>query len=247
MVFYFTSDVVEPPAFIYVGKDKEESSSTQKYLPTPIAALKLIQWLFVDEDLIKYGLENDVWVREMRHGKTQLFHVDNLSSAHVYLRLNEGQTWEDIPPKLLEDCAQLTKANSIEGNKKDNVSIIYTPWSNLLKSASMATGQVSFHSTKQTKKIFVPARQNPIVNRLNKTKVEKHPDLKAEKEEHLAKIRKEQRKVREEKRTAEKKERREREELKWQKEHAYDDLMSEENVVQSNNQDRDESYLDDFM
>ncbi|KAI1961002.1 hypothetical protein LOZ58_003488 [Ophidiomyces ophidiicola] len=233
MVFYFTSDVVEPPAFIYVGKDKEEN-----------------------EDLIKYGLENDVWYVFLGHlslpnpvwtDHPGFFHVDNLSSAHVYLRLNEGQTWEDIPPKLLEDCAQLTKANSIEGNKKDNVSIIYTPWSNLLKSASMATGQVSFHSTKQTKKIFVPARQNPIVNRLNKTKVEKHPDLKAEKEEHLAKIRKEQRKVREEKRTAEKKERKEREELKWQKEHAYDDLMSEENVVQSNNQDRDESYLDDFM
>ncbi|EFW23375.1 hypothetical protein CPSG_01274 [Coccidioides posadasii str. Silveira] len=175
------------------------------------------------------------------------FHVDNLSSAHVYLRLNEGQSWENIPQDLLEDCAQLTKANSIEGNKKDNVTIIYTPWSNLLKTASMATGQVSFHNPKLTRKIFVPARQNPIVNRLNKTKIEKFPDLRAEKEEYLSKIRREERKRREEKRATEKRERKEREELKWQKEHAYDDLMNEENVQQSSNQNRDESYLDDFM
>lgn len=43
------------------------------------------------------------------------FHVDNLSSAHVYVRLPEGESWEDMPKPLLEDCAQLTKANSIEG------------------------------------------------------------------------------------------------------------------------------------
>ena len=43
------------------------------------------------------------------------FHVDNLSSAHVYLRLKPGETWTAIPQDLLEDCAQLTKANSIDG------------------------------------------------------------------------------------------------------------------------------------
>jgi hypothetical protein len=43
------------------------------------------------------------------------FHVDKLSSAHVYLRMNEEDSWDAIPPTLLEDCAQLTKANSIEG------------------------------------------------------------------------------------------------------------------------------------
>ena len=46
--------------------------------------------------------------------------------------------------ELLVDCAQLTKANSIEGNKKDNVTIVYTPWSNLKKDGSMAVGQVGF-------------------------------------------------------------------------------------------------------
>jgi hypothetical protein len=41
--------------------------------------------------------------------------VDNLSSAHVYLRLPKGRTMEDIDAEALEDCAQLVKANSIEG------------------------------------------------------------------------------------------------------------------------------------
>lgn len=75
-----------------------------------------------DEDLIRYGLERDVW-----------FHVDKLSSAHVYVRIPEdaSYTWENLPSELIQDCAQLTKANSIEGNKKNNVTIIWTPWSNL--------------------------------------------------------------------------------------------------------------------
>jgi len=33
---------------------------------------------------------------------------------------------------------------SIAGNKKDNITIIYTPWSNLKKDGSMDVGQVSF-------------------------------------------------------------------------------------------------------
>jgi hypothetical protein len=45
------------------------------------------------------------------------FHVDDLSSAHVYLRLKPGQTMDDIPPCVLEDCGALVKANSIQGCK----------------------------------------------------------------------------------------------------------------------------------
>lgn len=37
------------------------------------------------------------------------------------------------------------------GNKKDNITIIYTPWSNLKKDGSMAVGQVSFHSDKKVR------------------------------------------------------------------------------------------------
>lgn len=58
----------------------------------------------LDEDLIKYGLEEDVW-----------FHVDKLSSAHIYLRMDEGESWDAVSEGVLVDCAQLTKANSIEG------------------------------------------------------------------------------------------------------------------------------------
>lgn len=61
----------------------------------------------------------------------------------------ESMTWDKIPEALLTDCAQLVKANSIEGlsmgfvswqdadkfsligNKKDNLTIIYTPADNL--------------------------------------------------------------------------------------------------------------------
>lgn len=39
----------------------------------------------------------------------------------------------------------------------------------------------------------------------------------------------------------------ERKELAWQRDHAYDDMMSEENLAASSNQDRDEDFLDDFM
>jgi hypothetical protein len=104
--------------------------------------------------------------------------------------MRDGETWDAIPEELLTDCAQLTKANSIEGNKKDNITIIYTPWSNLKKDGSMATGQVGFKDNKKVKRVYVSARENAIVNRLNKTKVEKHPDLRQEKEDRERELRK---------------------------------------------------------
>uniref|UniRef100_A0AAZ3PJ10 Coiled-coil domain-containing protein 25 n=1 Tax=Oncorhynchus tshawytscha TaxID=74940 RepID=A0AAZ3PJ10_ONCTS len=42
------------------------------------------------------------------------FHVDKLSSAHVYLRMPKGLTIEDIPKEVLIDCVQLVKNNSIQ-------------------------------------------------------------------------------------------------------------------------------------
>lgn len=56
------------------------------------------------------------------------------------------------------------------------MTIIYTPADNLKKTGDMAVGQVSFHSDKRVKRIHVAKRENPIVNRLNKTKVEKQVD-----------------------------------------------------------------------
>lgn len=86
---------------------------------------------YENEDLIKYAFNEDIWqvlfVRAVsappisHPGCTHCtvpqarFHVDNLSSAHVYLRLPRGKTMDDIEPDTLEDCAQLVKANSIQG------------------------------------------------------------------------------------------------------------------------------------
>lgn len=110
----------------------------------------------------------------------------------------------------------------------------------------MATGQVSFHDQKMVKKVHVPARQNPIVNRLNKTRVEKFPNLREEREADQKEKRKAERLRREEQKAKERLERQEREQKKWQKDHAYDDLFQEANMV--SNQDRSaDFYEDDFM
>ena len=49
------------------------------------------------------------------------FHVDNMSSAHVYLRMAKGMEWDKLPESLLIDAAQITKANSIEGMHTMNI------------------------------------------------------------------------------------------------------------------------------
>ncbi|KAI9269122.1 hypothetical protein BDA99DRAFT_503629 [Phascolomyces articulosus] len=125
---------------------------------------------FENEDLIKYGFPEDIW-----------FHVDKMSSAHVYVRLQPGQTWDDIPQAVVEDCAQLVKANSIEGNKRNNITVIYTPWDNLKKTPGMETGQVTFFNHKKVRRVHVEKRINEIVNRLNKTKEVRETDLMHEK------------------------------------------------------------------
>jgi hypothetical protein len=108
MVYYFTSNTVTPSAFIYVGKDKVESLFLSNMIdPRTLPDRTLTK--SIDEELIKHGWEEDVW-----------FHVDNLSSAHIYVRLPEGESWEKISEPLLTDCAQLTKANSIEGEYFDH-------------------------------------------------------------------------------------------------------------------------------
>ena len=97
------------------------------------------------------------------------------------------------------------------------------------------------------KRIHVVERENPIVNRLNKTKVEKYPDLKAEKDEALKQTRKKDVAAQKERQKEEAKVAKERKELAWQRDHAYDDLHSEDATAQSSNQDRGADWEDDFM
>eukprot|EP00730_Choanoeca_flexa_P018801 TRINITY_DN9162_c0_g1_i1.p1 TRINITY_DN9162_c0_g1~~TRINITY_DN9162_c0_g1_i1.p1 ORF type:complete len:119 (+),score=9.36 TRINITY_DN9162_c0_g1_i1:273-629(+) len=61
------------------------------------------------------------------------------------------------------------------GNKKNNVSVVYTPWSNLKKTSDMAVGQIGFHSNKEVKRYLIEKRENAVVNALNKTKVSQPP------------------------------------------------------------------------
>lgn len=84
----------------------------------------------------------------------------------------------------MEDCAQLVKYNSIEGNKLHGVVVVYTPWDNLNKTGDMDVGQVGFKDRKRVKRITVEKRKNDIINRLEKTKRESFPNLAQEKEDH---------------------------------------------------------------
>jgi len=184
-----------------------------------------------NEDLIKWGWPEDVW-----------FHVDKVSSAHVYLRLQSGQTVDDIPPPLLEDCAQLVKANSIKGNKMNNVDVVYTMWANLKKTAGMDVGQVGFHRDKEVRKIRVEKRSNEAMNRLNKTKEERHPDLRLEREERDRKERDDQKQQLRHQKEREKEE--EKRKMEQSELRNYSSLMKEDNM-RSNHEAGYDS--DDFM
>ncbi|KAL9613993.1 MAG: hypothetical protein Q9167_001473 [Letrouitia subvulpina] len=108
----------------------------------------------------------------------------------------------------------------------------------------MAVGQVGFHDPKQTRLVHVPTRQNPIINRLNKTRTIASADtLFAEKEAHLAELRQKAREKAKEVRKEEERVKRERKEEKWRREHAYEELMGGEGG-RSNEEGWDE---EDFM
>lgn len=211
MVYYFVSDVVTPPATLYMGDDKEEN-----------------------ELLIKWGWPEDVW-----------FHVDKLSSAHVYLRLQNGQTINDISEELIQDCCQLVKANSIEGCKLAETDVVYTMWSNLKKTGDMVTGQVGFHSNRAVKKLRVQ-KQKEIVNRLNKTKVHKTDvDFREEREQRDAK---ERQKLKEQQRKERKREEAEQEAKELERQNkSYDRIFATAQNTRTNKNTEGRNLEEDFM
>eukprot|EP00801_Mesodinium_rubrum_P010037 Mrub_10080.p1 GENE.Mrub_10080~~Mrub_10080.p1 ORF type:complete len:228 (-),score=34.72 Mrub_10080:21-641(-) len=104
--------------------------------------------------LLQYKCIYDIW-----------FHVDDLPSTHVYLRNNDfallsefkdckdlfiqyfksfsdldNQTYTEL--KMI--CGCICKINSKEGRKGDNIKIIFTPSSNVIKSKSDNPGQVTY-------------------------------------------------------------------------------------------------------
>lgn len=95
-----------------------------------------------NEYLIQYGWPGDIW-----------FHVDGLSSAHVYFRLKNVDTVssipiDDLPPDSVYDMMQICKNNSIAGCKLASCKMVYTPHSNLKKTFDMESGAVTYHNTK---------------------------------------------------------------------------------------------------
>jgi hypothetical protein len=100
-----------------------------------------------NEHLIKYGWPGDIW-----------FHVDSLSSAHVYFRIKnlhsnlkipiDGIPIDDLPVDTIYDMMQICKNNSIQGSKLASCKMVYTPHSNLKKTFSMDSGTVTYHDTK---------------------------------------------------------------------------------------------------
>ncbi|CAH1774869.1 unnamed protein product, partial [Owenia fusiformis] len=186
---------------------------------------------YENEDLLKWAFPEDVW-----------FHVDKLSSAHVYLRLHTGETLDDVPHSVIEDCAQLVKANSIAGNKQNNVNVVYTMFENLKKTAGMDVGQVGFHKQKQVRSILVEKRLNEIVNRLNKTKEERHPNLQELREERDKAERDDKKAVLREQKKQEKEEAEKRE--KEAELRSYDRLMTSDRMTTNQN---NTDLEDDFM
>jgi len=186
---------------------------------------------FENEDLIKWGWPEDVW-----------FHVDKLSSAHVYLRLRPGETLETVPAVIIEEACQLVKDNSITGRKQATVDVVYTMWSNLKKTAGMEVGQVSFFKDKEVILVKNVAKKSEVVRRLEKTKDIKKIDLRALREERDAKeravLREKEKKQREEEKVQQKK-RADDAELR-----SYTSLMKTDNMKSNRDNDSDS---DDFM
>ena len=130
---------------------------------------------FENEELLKYYFPHDVW-----------FHVDDFSSAHVYLRTKTPITsYAEIPAETVAECAQLTKENSIEGSKKKGVTVIYTWASNLRKEDGMDVGTVTFKDMGKVEKVHVE-KEREVLKRVGKTKVEREDaDLRKEHEEYM--------------------------------------------------------------
>lgn len=58
----------------------------------------------------------------------------------------------------------------------NSVYVVYTRWKNLKKTSQMVDGQVGFHRPDNVRRMEVE-KNNTIVNALNKTKEESHPNL----------------------------------------------------------------------
>mmetsp|Transcript_51952 Transcript_51952/g.137209 ORF Transcript_51952/g.137209 Transcript_51952/m.137209 type:complete len:232 (+) Transcript_51952:2-697(+) len=144
---------------------------------------------FENDELMKYGFPEDIW-----------FHVDSLSSAHVYLRLPAGSMdlaglkdkavakqklldmIASVPAPIVNEMCQLTKANSIDGCKLERCDVVYTPFLNLRKDVGMDTGSVGFKD-EAFRTVTKCEKDKEIIKILEKTRTERKVDFVKEKEQ----------------------------------------------------------------
>lgn len=188
---------------------------------------------YENDSLIQYGWPEDIW-----------FHVDNYSSAHVYVRMPPGKTMADLTPEMIEECSELTRANSIQACKLSDVRVLYMPWSNLKKTKAMEVGQVASHDESLRRYYTLREKKNTaMLNKLEKTKVTKdNVDFRALREERDELERKAQRSA---KLAQDEAERLEAESKKRAEEiRTYQGLMQDKNMRSNRDEVADE---DDFM
>lgn len=131
----------------------------------------------------KDKLENDLMIKLFyKEMNAVWFHVNNYSSSHVYMLLkspikSDVKLLDFVSLHHINDAMQLCKSNSVAGNKLQSVEIVSTPFINLRKSGDMDAGQVSFKSTRFLNYFTCYARDNTVLNRLEKTKVILDKDL----------------------------------------------------------------------
>lgn len=195
---------------------------------------------YENEEMLKYSQKKNLW-----------FHVDKLSSAHLYLQLHMEEQEKDfeslqLSKSLLEQVGQLTKANSIKGLKESHVTVIYTPLDNLHKDGSMEVGAVTFLDPRKVSKFDV-SKDNSILNKLSRTKQEITIEEFASSQ--IENDRKMRNKKKDEKWQQKRKELDEIERIREQKintKNAYADLFS--NCDTSSNKDKKLNWdEDDFM
>mmetsp|Transcript_8350 Transcript_8350/g.19666 ORF Transcript_8350/g.19666 Transcript_8350/m.19666 type:complete len:233 (+) Transcript_8350:3-701(+) len=212
---------------------------------------------FENEELLKYGFPEDIW-----------FHVDKLSSAHVYLRLPAGSVdlfnvkdkaaaqqkmrdaLDSVPEEIIQEMCQLTKHNSIEGCKLAEADVVYTPYLNLKKEERMEVGQVGFKDEAFRILLRNVEKDRDVIKRLEKTREERKVDFAKEKEQRDGEERARRRAFNEEQK---KKEREEEKARALEKElKSYDTLQhlektSNQNVSKTGSMEEAREIEDDFM
>lgn len=181
---------------------------------------------FENYELVNHSNKNHLW-----------FHVKDLSSAHLYLQYED---FNNVPQELLTIIGQLTKFNSIKGNKLPSVKIIYTPVYNVYNSNTSLQdkGIVSFHNENLVKTYEIGKKDNMILNKLNKSKSEiSTDDFIKQQQEQLRIIKDKQRKLEQQQKQFA------LEQKKIKKTGGYDDLFK--NTEGTSNEARNENWDED--